>query len=562
MNIAVIHGYLLRGTGSNLYVQNLCRELCRLGYDVSLFCQENETENFDFIAEAVDFAPDNKQHFTRFTKETEYPGKCICYRPNLSGFLPVYVYDHYEGYNVKEFTKLTKYEIEIYLDKNSTALSSCFKEIQPRLILSNHIIMQPVYSARACRDLKQCTHFMTVHGSGLNFSVRKSELLKKYAKEAVNGADKIIFVSNYSRKEFLDFFKQDKVIAGKAKVIPAGVDVDKFTPLLNSNEKSKRINYFLNSFENSIKEGKGRTGQGKRNFSEFVAVAEDVKDIKLKIDNLRQSIDNWAPDQDIHEKFAEINWFDDTIVLYYGKYLWTKGIHLLVAAAPLILQRHPNTHFILVGFGSFRGFLEALVAALEHNKRNLFIEMLAHPNTLESEVEEESAIYFSGLLEKLQNRNFSDSYFSATLRQITKRVIFTGYLSHDSLKDLIPSSDVTVATSIFPEAFGMVAVEALASGIIPIQTNHSGFSDVIHDYVMEFRNTFDATKLKPLHLNDQLVLNLANNISILLDYYKKMSKKDRQSIRHRAQNIVLNKYSWFAMAQQYLALWVKQQSKL
>ncbi|GAI28285.1 unnamed protein product, partial [marine sediment metagenome] len=101
-----------------------------------------------------------------------YPGKCTCYRPNLGGFLPVYVYDRYEGYDVKEFTKLTKEEIEAYLEKNTTALSTCFKEQQPYLILSNHTIMQPVYTARACRGLTKSTHFMTVHGSCLNFSVR------------------------------------------------------------------------------------------------------------------------------------------------------------------------------------------------------------------------------------------------------------------------------------------------------------------------------------------------------------------------------------------------------
>ena len=230
----------------------------------------------------------------------------------------------------------------------------------------------------------------------------------------------------------------------------------------------------------------------------------------------------------------------------------------MIAAAPLILQKHPNTYFILVGFGSFRGYLEALVAALEHDRRDLFCDMLAHTNFYDSEVEQDSSLYFEGLLKKLHNSNFAQKYFSAAYQNIAKKVIFTGYMSHDYLKDLIPCSDITVATSIFPEAFGMVAVEALASGVIPVQTNHSGFADVIHEYVKEFRNVFDATKLKPLFLNQQLVLNMANNINILLEYYGQMGELEHQKIRLRAQNIALNKYSWLAMAQQYLHYWAKE----
>ena len=36
------HGYMLSGTGSNVYVQNLCRALVRGGHEVHLLCQ---TEN-------------------------------------------------------------------------------------------------------------------------------------------------------------------------------------------------------------------------------------------------------------------------------------------------------------------------------------------------------------------------------------------------------------------------------------------------------------------------------------------------------------------------------------
>ncbi len=45
------HGYMLTGTGSNVYVQNLCRALVREGHDVHLLCQERDPLAHDFVAE-------------------------------------------------------------------------------------------------------------------------------------------------------------------------------------------------------------------------------------------------------------------------------------------------------------------------------------------------------------------------------------------------------------------------------------------------------------------------------------------------------------------------------
>jgi hypothetical protein len=38
----IFHGYLLRGTGSNVYNASVARALAGLGHDVHLLCQERE----------------------------------------------------------------------------------------------------------------------------------------------------------------------------------------------------------------------------------------------------------------------------------------------------------------------------------------------------------------------------------------------------------------------------------------------------------------------------------------------------------------------------------------
>ena len=49
MRALVFHGYLLRGTGSNVYNARLCAALARAGHTVDLLCQEPRPEELDFV---------------------------------------------------------------------------------------------------------------------------------------------------------------------------------------------------------------------------------------------------------------------------------------------------------------------------------------------------------------------------------------------------------------------------------------------------------------------------------------------------------------------------------
>ena len=56
MRLIMTHGYMLSGTGSNVYVQSLSRALVGEGHDLHLICQEPDPLSFDFVNEyaAVD----------------------------------------------------------------------------------------------------------------------------------------------------------------------------------------------------------------------------------------------------------------------------------------------------------------------------------------------------------------------------------------------------------------------------------------------------------------------------------------------------------------------------
>src|SRR6476661_5917617 len=94
MRVLLFHGYLLRGTGSNIYNVNLARALADLGHEVHLLCQDREVR-----IEGVEI-----------------------HNPDIHGLLPVYVKDPYEGFEVKAFPELTDEELDRYIDANVTAV--------------------------------------------------------------------------------------------------------------------------------------------------------------------------------------------------------------------------------------------------------------------------------------------------------------------------------------------------------------------------------------------------------------------------------------------------------
>src|SRR2546428_4493930 len=95
MRIILWHGYLLGGTGSNIYTRALAREWSRAGHDVVVVCQERHPERHDLAgAEGV--------------------------RPELpDGLLPVFVVDRYEGLHPKLLQEWTRGERERYVEANA-----------------------------------------------------------------------------------------------------------------------------------------------------------------------------------------------------------------------------------------------------------------------------------------------------------------------------------------------------------------------------------------------------------------------------------------------------------
>jgi glycosyltransferase involved in cell wall biosynthesis len=343
VRILLWHGYLLGGTGSNVYTRSLAREWSRAGHDVTVFAQEPHAELYDL-------------------------GGATVVRPDTGGLLPVFVLDEYEGMEARLVQDLTADELERYVAANAEALRA---HLPADLVFANHVVLgAPVAGATGA------VYAVKAHGSELEYSMRGNAELSAWGRDSLAGAAAVFVGSEHIRKVL------DEVVGhvDRVHVVPPGVDVDAFVPL----PRDEALGDLL---------------------------AESRAD-PPNIGNANERL----PDEGNADRLEAFLADDEPTVLYFGKLLRNKGVHVLFEAL-----RDVDARAVVVGFGDYREELE---------------------------------------------------------RTAPPRTLFTGPLEHRHLTKLIPLAHVTAVPSIFPEAFGMVAAEAASAGSLPLVANHSGLAEI------------------------------------------------------------------------------------
>ncbi|MGH3127493.1 MAG: glycosyltransferase family 4 protein, partial [Gaiellaceae bacterium] len=191
--IFVWHGYLLGGTGSNIYARQLAREWSRGGHDVTVFSQEAEPERFDI-------------------------GDATAVRPDVGGLLPVFVLDRYEGYEVKRVQECTRAELDAWVDANARALR---EHGSADLTYVNHVLLGGAVGAASGSP-----YVVKAHGSELEYSMRGNAELSAWGGEVLAGADATIVGSEHIRK----VVREVCGTVGRVHEIPPGVDVELWRP--------------------------------------------------------------------------------------------------------------------------------------------------------------------------------------------------------------------------------------------------------------------------------------------------------------------------------------------
>ena len=352
MRILIWHGYLLGGTGSNVYTRQLAREWSRAGHDVTVLCQEPHPERFDV-------------------------GGARVVRPDVGGLLPVFVLDRYEGYRVELLQDCSRAELDAWVEANATAVR---EHLPADVVLCNHVLLGGAVGAATGAH-----YAVKAHGSELEYSMRGRPELQAWGREVLAGA-RATFVGSAHIREVVE-----QVCGHVERVheVPPGVDVDEWRP--QPREEA------------------------------LAALVEEARHDPPNPGNANERV----PDEGNAVRLGEFLAGDEPTVVYFGKLLRNKGVHVLLESLAGI-----DARTVVVGFGDYRGELEGMRGDL--------------------------------------------------------RVLFTGPLEHRHLVHLLALADACVVPSIFPEAFGMVAAEAAAAGCPPLVARHSGLAEVAEGLEAEY----------------------------------------------------------------------------
>ena len=409
MRILIWHGYLLGGTGSNVYTRAFAREWSSAGHDVTVFSQESQPELSDL-------------------------GGATTVRPDVGGLLPVFVRDRYEGYEVKLVQECSREELERWVEANAAALC---ERLPADVVFCNHVLLGgPVGAATGA------PYAVKAHGSELEYAMRGRPELAAWGRESLERAQAVFVGSSHIRSVL------ENVVGHVDRVheVPPGVDVDDWRPRPRAE-----------------------------------ALASLVAEARRDPPN-PANVEERLPDQGNAERLAEFLSGDEPTVVYFGKLLYNKGVHVLLEAL-----RDVDARAVIVGFGDYRAELE----------------QLAGPNTL-----------------------------------------FTGPLEHRHLVHLLPLADVTVVPSIFPEAFGMVAAEAAATGSPPLVARHSGLAEIADGLEQEY----------PRHLRHlaSFATGDAAELTAKLNELLSLPEGDRASLSAAARRAVLERWSWAGVSRRLL----------
>jgi len=474
VRVLIFHGYLLRGTGSNIYNVSLVRALAALGHEVDLVCQERRPE------------------------ELGLPEAVTIHNPDIGRTLPVYVADEYADFDAVPFSELDDAALEHYLEANVAAVRKVVAAARPDVALANHLVMGPAILARALGG--DVPYAVKVHGSALEYTVRpEPERFLPYAREGLDAAEAVLVGSRHTAESLWEVMG-DPELRERTRLGPPGVDVHEFRP--------------------------------------------DAADLTGLAASIEGAAAGWGGEAGAADALRALDPGRDRIVSFVGKLIVSKGVDLLLAAWPLVVAQVPEARLVIIGFGTYRESLGGMVQALASGDLGAVREIAARGRELEGGPPGELA-YLASFLDSLDGDD-REAYVAAA-PEAAARVCFTGRLEHSDLPRLLPACEAQVVPSTFPEAFGMVAAEAAACGVLPLSASHSGLAEV----TATLTGAVDPS-LAPL-LSFERGPGAVEEIASKLVAWLSLPAVDRERASASLSSLARRTYGWEAVAEGVIA---------
>lgn len=538
--ICILHGYLLEGSGSNLWTRSVVEALCRDGETVHLVCQEPHPDRYDCIAEAYRYHPDGRIE-TMVSREVPYPGKCIMHKPQLGDTIPVYVWDKYEEYpNAIPMINLDDRTIEDYVAWNTAVVRGVVERHPIHALHANHAVLMSVVAQRVSAATG-VPYAIMPHGSALEYVLKRDERFLRMATEAFAGASRIFVHGDEMRSRVRSILHELPDFARKASVLPLGVHTWQFEPVPRERRREK-IGRLLVSLAGKPR---GRRPAQLRTMLDALPEQRSLESLRTLFRSLKY--DAKLPDEDVEEKIAALDWEHDAVLLYVGRLISAKGVQSGIAALPLLLADDPGVRLLIVGHGPLREPLEALLWALQRGDRALVERIVDYGQMLEGNPDGEGGHMELGqvgaFFRELEARGELDRYFALAREHVrADRVVFMGYLTHAELQHLFPCCDAGIFPSVVKEAGPLVFLEALASGCFPLGTYFAGMRasiDAIADTLPP--HILDAMKLDVDDTVADIVANVHNALRFGTRYKDVLSRTAQE------------RYDWTSVARKLRA---------
>ncbi|RLF64236.1 MAG: glycosyltransferase family 1 protein [Thermoplasmata archaeon] len=182
----------------------------------------------------------------------------------------------------------------------------------------------------------------------------------------------------------------------------------------------------------------------------------------------------------------------DPIILYVGRLVPKKGVDVLIRSMKEVVESYPHALLVIAGSGKMMPLLKTLVR----------------------------------------------------IAGLEKNILFLGFVGENLLPYLYNSADVFALPSITAESFGIVLLEAMASGVPVISTRVGGIEEVLgggkYGYLVEPNNSSE----------------LARGIIELLD-----DKNLREDIAKKGRERVEKEYSWDNVGKRVMEVYEEVEKK-
>lgn len=526
LKIALYHGYELTGSGSNEYTRYLSRTLAQLGHEVSIICGEPDPAAHPFVSRAVAHAVDGTPT-DLFSREKTLLAPVTLHQLPRTSVMPVFITDQQREGNVKTFLELSEDELEEYHRAMVATLTRALEDERPDVLHVNHLIYQPVVAAEACRNA-DVPFYVVPHGSAIEYTIEKDERFRDLARVGLTASAGIAWISREVRERVQRIYS-DLIpeIEAKSHLSGVGTDTSLFTPL-PARERRASLDQLA-----TLHIPGGKTAAQRAELRERLD-AGDIECTRAYWDAYNHKL----ADDDLPDILRRIP-VEQDLLFFVGSMTYGKGIQSLIAALPGILARRPDTHLVLVGSGTFREVLEALIHSLATANEMLFDELVRRGRDLERSD-------MSGSLEDLE------SYASVPANrailfdrgvELAEHIHIIGRLDHAKLRCVFPCCRIAVFPSVIKEASPLVFAEAMANGVLPTGSYHSGLRDGLDD----LQPDIPADIWQCMKLESDPTRRIGSIVENLCGLLESLEKEDLSPVLRR---IAEERCDWTAVAQQ------------